>query len=102
MAKLAHITPIRASSPAMTIGSLSEELLEAYSSWLFFERHFLHVGRFGVDRALGLIDAVQVDNAGALFHLTGDADLPDYTAPARRAALVLSQVGLKRRWRRTR
>jgi hypothetical protein len=95
MAKLAHITPIRRSSPALTIGSLSEELLEAYSSWLFFERHFLHIGRFGVDRALGLIDAVQVDNAGAMFHLPLDAELPDYTAPARRASLVLSGVGLK-------
>ena len=95
MAKLAHITHLRASSSAPTTGALSGELLDAYSSWLFFERHFLHIGRFGVDKALGLIDAVQVDNAGAMFHLPPDAELPDYTAPARRASLVLSGVGLK-------
>jgi hypothetical protein len=45
-----------------------DQLLEAYSSWLFFERHFLHIGRFGVERAVDLIDTVLVDNAGAKFH----------------------------------
>ena len=95
MAKLAHITNVRASSSTLTTGSPSEELLDAYSSWLFFERHFLHIGRFGVDRALGLIDVVHVDNAGAVFHLPLDAELPDYTASARRASSVLSGVGLK-------
>jgi hypothetical protein len=95
MAKLAHITPIRASSLTSTKGPHSNELLDAYSSWLFFERHFLHIGRFGIEAAVGLIDTVQVDNAGALFHLPANAELPDYTAPARRAALVLSGVASK-------
>jgi hypothetical protein len=94
MAKLAHITPIRASSLTSTKGPHSDELLDAYSSWLFFERHFLHIGRFGVETAVALIDTVQVDNAGALFHLPVVADLPDYAAPARRARLVLTGVGL--------
>jgi hypothetical protein len=95
MAKFAHITPINASSSKLSAPAAADELLDAYSSWLFFERHFLHIGRFGVDRALGLVDAVQVDNAGAIFHLPLDSDLPDYAAPARRAALVLSAIGLK-------
>jgi hypothetical protein len=95
MAKVAHITPVHASSSTLGAGSPSEGLLEVYSSWLFFERHFLHIGRLGVEAAVGLIDRVQVENAGALFHLPADAELPDYTAPARRAALVLSAVGLK-------
>ena len=95
MAKLAHITPVRTSSSAPPTHLSFDELLDAYSSWLFFERHFLHIGRFGVERAVDLIDAVHVDNAGAKFHLTLDAELPDYSAPARRAARVLSGVGLE-------
>jgi hypothetical protein len=96
MAKFAHITTVPASSPTTAAPSSdADDLLDAYSSWLFFERHFLHVGRFGPETAVGLIDRVQVNNAGAMFHLPLDADLPDYTAPARRAALVLSRVGLK-------
>jgi len=95
MAKLAHITHRRASSSTPMTGSLSEELLDAYSSWLFFERHFLHIGRFGVERAVDLINTVEVDNVGAMFHLPLDVELPDYSAPARRAGLVLSRVGLK-------
>jgi hypothetical protein len=95
MAKLAHITPARTSSSTLGAGSASEGLLDAYSSWLFFERHFLHIARFGLERAIDLIDTVQVDNAGAMFHLPLDVELPDYTAPARRAALVLSRVGMK-------
>jgi hypothetical protein len=95
MAKFAHITPARASSSALTIPPRPDELLDAYSSWLFFERHFLHIGRFGIEKALGLIDTVHVDNAGALFHLPVKADLPDYTAPARRAASILSGAGLQ-------
>jgi len=95
MAKFAHITSIRASSSSLTARLHSDGLLDAYSSWLFFERHFLHIDRFGVERAVDLIDAVRVDNAGAMFHLPLDAELPDYSAPARRAAFVLSGVGLK-------
>jgi len=94
MAKFAHITPIHASSSTLTAPVAADELLDAYSSWLFFERHFLHIGRFGIEKAFGLIDTVQVDNAGAMFHLPLVADLPDYSAPARRAAVVLSGVGL--------
>jgi len=94
MAKFAHITPIRASSSLLTARLHSHGLLDAYSSWLFLERHFLHIGRFGVERAVDLIDTVEVDNLGAMFHLPLGAELPDYTAPARRAALVLSRVGL--------
>jgi hypothetical protein len=71
------------------------ELLDAYSSWLFFERHFLHVQRFGAKRAAGLIDTVMTDNIGAAIHIPPDHDLPDYAAPARRAALVLSVAGLE-------
>ena len=95
MAKPANITPSRASSSRLVRPSDVDQLLEAYSSWLFFERHFLHIGRFGVERAVDLIDAVLVDNAGAKFHLPLDAQLPDYSAPARRAATVLSGVGLE-------
>jgi hypothetical protein len=101
MAKLAHITSIRTSPSTPIVRSASEGLLDAYSSWLFFERHFLHIERFGVERAVDLIDTVQVDNVGAMFHLPLDAELPDYSAPARRAALVLSTVGLllpRRQW----
>ena len=94
MAKFANITPIRASSSALA-ASANADLLDAYSSWLFFERHFLHIGRFGIEKALGLIDTVWTDNPGAAFHLPTDAELPDYAAPARRAGLVLSGVGLK-------
>jgi hypothetical protein len=98
MAEFAHSTPIRASSSKLSASISADDLLDAYSSWLFFERHFLHIGRFGIERALGLIDTVQVDNAGAVFHLPLDAELPDYSGPARRAALVLSKVGLKVRY----
>jgi hypothetical protein len=95
MAKFGHITPARPSSSKSTAPISANDLLDSYSSWLFFERHFLHIGRFGVEKALGLIDAVQVDNAGATFHLPLDAELPDYTAPARRAASILSGAGLQ-------
>jgi hypothetical protein len=94
MAKFAHITPVRASSSALADPPGLDQLLDAYSSWLFFERHFLHIGRFGVERAVDLVDTVEVDNLGAMFHLPLNAELPDYAAPARRAALVLSRVGL--------
>jgi hypothetical protein len=70
-------------------------LLDAYSSWLFFERHFLHVQRFGAERAASMIDTVMTDNIGAQIHMPPDHDLPDYAAPARRAALVLSVAGLE-------
>ena len=95
MAKPAHITSIRASSSALAGPSDHDELLDAYSSWLFFERHFLHIGRFGVETAIGLIDTVHIDNPGAMFHLPLGSELPDYTAPRRRAVLVLSKVGLE-------
>jgi hypothetical protein len=72
-----------------------DELLDAYSSWLFFERHFLHVKRFGVERAMELIDTVMTDNVGAALHLPIDQDLPDYSAPSRRAAAVLTAAGLE-------
>jgi len=94
MAKPAHITPIHASSSKLTVPAAADELLDAYSSWLFFERHFLHIERFGIEKAFSLIDTVHVDNAGAMFHVPLLADLPDYSAPARRAAVVLSGVGL--------
>jgi hypothetical protein len=71
------------------------DLLDAYSSWLFFERHFLHVGRFGVHTAMGLIDTVMTDNIGIALHVSPDRDLPDYAAPARRAASMLTAAGLK-------
>jgi hypothetical protein len=94
MAKVAHITPIGIPSSTLPGPAGADRLLDAYASWLFFERHFLHVGRFGIERAVDLIDTVRVDNAGAMFHLPLDAELPDYSAPARRAQLVLSGVGL--------
>jgi hypothetical protein len=71
-----------------------DELLDAYSSWLFFERHFLHVQRFGAERAAELIDTVLTDNIGAAIHIPSDSDLPDYAAPARRAAIILIAAGL--------
>jgi len=74
---------------------LRNELLDAYSSWLFFERHFLHVSRFGAERALELIDTVLTDNVGAALHVPINRDLPDYAAPARRAAAMLTAAGLK-------
>jgi hypothetical protein len=74
MAKLAHITPVRMSSSASVRPTNLDGLLDAYSSWLFFERHILHIGRFGLRKAVDLIDTVQVDNAGALFRLPIDAD----------------------------
>ena len=95
MANFAHITPVRAPSWALADKANADTLLDAYSSWLFFERHFLHIGRFGLEKALGLIDTVWTNNPGAAFHLPTDAELPDYAAPARRAAFVLSNVGLK-------
>jgi hypothetical protein len=93
MAKLAHITPIRRSSRTPTASPHPEELLDAYSSWLFFERHFLHIGRFGVETAIGLIDTVHVNNAGAMFHLPIGSELPDYTAPSRRRLWFCPRLG---------
>jgi hypothetical protein len=96
MAKLAHITPVRPSSPTTAARFLDmHDLLDAYSSWLFFERHFLHVGRFGAAKALGMIDTVVTDNVGAAFHLPPCRDLPDYAEPTRRAALVLAAAGMR-------
>jgi len=95
MAKFSHITPIRASSAALVVPSNTDELLDAYSTWLFFERHFLHIGRFGLETAVSLIDTVLTNNTGAKFHLPPNADLPEYTAPARRAGLILSTVGFE-------
>jgi hypothetical protein len=94
MAGSSHITPTSVSSrlkPAPTF----DQLLDIYSSWLFFERHFLLVGRFGVERAIGLIDTVATDNAGAEFHLPTSSELPDYSEPARRAPLILATAGVE-------
>src|SRR5271170_2395914 len=55
--------PIHVSSPNLAATRYADELLDAYSSWLFFERHFLHIGRFGVAKALGMIDTVVTNNA---------------------------------------
>lgn len=68
-------------------------LLDSYSSWLFLERHYLLVARFGVEKAIGMIDTVRVDNPGAVFHMPAGADLPDYGAPVRRAATMLTAAG---------
>src|SRR5271169_3103138 len=87
--------PIPVSSPNLATTRHADELLDAYSSWLFFERHFLHIGRFGVANALGMIDTVVTNNVGAAFHLPSSRDLPDYAEPARRAALVLAAAGLQ-------
>ena len=95
MATLVHTTRSRVSSRKLASTQYADELLEAYSSWLFFERHFLHIGRFGVEKALGIIDTVVIDNVGAAFHLPSGRDLPDYAEPARRAALVLAAAGLE-------
>jgi hypothetical protein len=88
-ARIAHITPIRASSAVLS----ADELLDGYSSCTL--NAILQVGRFGIKRAVGLIDPVLVDNAGGLFRLPLDAELPDYSTPARRAAFVLSRFRLK-------
>ncbi len=87
--------PIHVPSRNLAATRYADELLEAYSSWLFFERHFLHIGRFGVARALGMIDTVATNNVGAAFHLPSSRDLPDYAEPARRSALVLAAAGLE-------
>jgi hypothetical protein len=94
MARPAHITTARAFSCVDLASACNGELLEAYSSWLFFERHFLLVGRFGVEAALGMMNIVATENAGAAFHLPASADLPDYSEPARRAALMLATAGV--------
>jgi len=86
--------PIHVSSPNLAATRYADELLDAYSSWLFFERHFLHIGRFGVAKALGMIDTVVTNNVGAAFHLRSSRDLPDYAGPARRAGLVLAAASL--------
>ena len=95
MATVAPTTRIPVSSPNLAAARYADELLDAYSSWLFFERHFLHIGRFGVAKALGMIDTVVTNNVGAAFHLPSSRDLPDYAEPARRAALVLAVAGLQ-------
>jgi hypothetical protein len=89
------VRPSRVSSRNLAPGWYADGLLDAYSSWLFFERHFLHIGRFGVAKALGMIDTVATNNVGAAFHLLSSRDLPDYAGPARRAALVLAAAGLE-------
>jgi len=94
MAKFAHITPIRGLSSALTAPSNADELLEVYSSWLFFERHLLHIGRFGAEKALSLIDTVWTENPGAMFHVAAGYELPDYAGPIRRASTVLGAAGL--------
>jgi hypothetical protein len=95
MASLTNTTSSRVSSPNLAASRDADELLDAYSSWLFFERHFLHIGRFGVAKALGMIDTVVTNNVGAAFHLPSSRDLPDYAGPACRAALVLAAAGLE-------
>jgi hypothetical protein len=96
MAEFAHITPVRPSSPTTAVPSSdANDLLDAYSSWLFFKRHFLHIGRFGVAKALRMIDIVVINNVGAAFHLPSCRDLPDYAEPTRRAALVLAAAGVQ-------
>jgi hypothetical protein len=87
--------PSRVSPRNLAARRYADELLDAYSSWLFFERHFLHIGRFGVAKALGMIDTVVTNNVGAAVHLRSSHDLPDYAGPARRAALVLAAAGLE-------
>jgi hypothetical protein len=51
--------------------------------------------RFGVAKALGMIDTVVTDNVGAAFHLPSGRELPDYAGPASRAASVLVAAGLE-------
>ena len=87
--------PIHVSSRNRAATRYADELLEAYSSWLFFERHFLHIGRFDAAKALDMIDTVVTNNIGAAFHLPSGRDLPDYAGPARRAALVLAAARLE-------
>ena len=94
MAMFAHITPPDGASRVRFTAAPADELLNAYSSWLFFERHFLLIGRFGVQEALGRMNTVETNNPGAAFHLPGGSDLPDYSEPARRAALMLATAGV--------
>jgi len=94
MTRLVHITPAGTSSQVQLASAQTDELLDAYSSWLFFERHFLLIGCFGVQNALCLMNTVRTDNAGAAFHFLASTDLPDYSKPSGRAALVLATAGV--------
>jgi hypothetical protein len=97
MANQYHTTlaPVSSLVRAPGIYANQDELLKSYSSWLFLERHFLNIARFGAEKARDLFDVVSVDNDGARFHLPAGIDLPDYGASVRRAATVLSAAGLE-------
>jgi len=98
--------PTRAAEP------VTPGLLEAYDSWLFYERRFLRFERFGpiasradkddchdprfafVDLSTGkAFDYVTLANAGGRYHGIGRGQ----PQPSTRAAVVLSAVGCN--WR---
>ena len=79
-------------APAAIAGPPSLDLLEAYSTWLFYERRRLQIELYGVDGARRFGGFVRCDNPAFRWHFPTFGDASD--APSTRAAAVMALAGL--------
>jgi hypothetical protein len=85
-------------APAVAIAAeVPADLIEAYSSWLYYERELLHVEAFGSEAARGLRQFVWLNNAGADYHFPSGASWRDRPQPSTRAGSVFRLLGVD--WR---
>jgi hypothetical protein len=80
-------------NPARADVPTSDELLNAYDEWLYFERKRLQIERVGMERAKHSVRAIRCTPANRFFFPNWPAKWDEQPQPSTRAAVVLSAVG---------
>ena len=85
--------------PSGVATPVTNNLIDAYDEWLFFERKLLHIERYGREMATKTIGFIPCTRANE-FHFPSmqahhvQPPWMDLPVPSSRAALVLSAVGI--------
>ena len=79
-------------APAAIAGPPSRELLDAYSTWLFYERRRLQIELYGVDGARRFGGLVHCNNSAFYWHFPSFGG--DEASPSTRAAAVMALAGV--------
>jgi hypothetical protein len=96
---LATIPATAAAAPAGSLTGLiavDRRAMEAYASWLFYERRLL-CRELWPSMGANAERFVYLQNAGGNWHFRGDGDWQDLPQPSTRAAAVLDLAGID--WR---
>jgi hypothetical protein len=80
--------------PTASAEPISNDLLEAYNEWLFYERRLLAVERYGLERSAEM-ERYVVHTPAQRYHFSAARGVSwqSLPQPSTRAAIVLSAVG---------